>query len=593
MSDVQRRPEAEPSPAAEAASSLEAGARRLQQDLGAEVPRSAAEPALSPAGKAVLEDVQQVAAAAREIVTEKLQPASAEAERKVHELTGEPPSSPAPHGEAALRTELQALLQQLRECRGDLLHVAKLVVYSSSFRRLFLEALAIAQEALRDTRFELGGEAPADTGLAELQARLQGQALQEAPAGPPPAAADRLAGRFVGLLRDTRSAPEFVEAFDRLAAALGRLEALDTLAIAVKPQDELSSSERQVYEAAKASDAVRAGIRVKVFVEHWIAASTDPLLRGLADIRRSLLRDAETLAALRALAAWFQQALRADAYDEQRSRAEFQQHVALLRTRLAKYRGPLEHLAQEAAVLAERVQRDELTLKLAGSLQDLAADLFRDPQGNLTVKPELWGDLKAVLPVLLQRLRFLQLPEVVVRDESLDLTTGPTTLSVGELAPKRLQAHLYADLESTQLNPAEADLGAEYDLRSVFVVEAGRIFAEARNVALFLDRKAFPPLTDAGMADLNIHGDDGMRLRLVFGAAHAKGEAAAPFRLLKAACTIDQLDLRPHETRHSWMYSVLGPLIRRGLRKRIEAEVEKYLLSGDWLSALSSPEALL
>lgn len=49
--------------------------------------------------------------------------------------------------------------------------------------------------------------------------------------------------------------------------------------------------------------------------------------------------------------------------------------------------------------------------------------------------------------------------------------------------------------------------------------------------------------------------------------------------VVKARCDIDELDLDLHGTRHSWFYTVLGPLVRRKVKSALEGAVERNLLS--------------
>lgn len=506
-----------------------------------------------------------------------------------------------------VKEELQLLLNQFRSGKEDYMHVAKLLFYSANFRSLVLDLFGIMQEGFKDIRFEKGHEEVerkgTGAGLGELEKRIRGETTETTKKQRQftEDQLNTLSDRFITWLRRVHDAPECIEALDFINSRLSEVEGLELLNVALKDKETLNEQEMKVYEAAQQSDAVKIGIATKVFVEHWINVSLEPLLKTIDGLRLKLVKDRESKTALRDFSQWLKSCLKEPDFMARpdRRKEEFKSHVKSLQVNFAdRYRGDVDHLMQEATNIGERIRRDELSLKLSTDVQDLMKHLFRDEQGNLTIKPELWSDLKLILPLFLGRLRFIQIPELVVHDESVDFLASGMSISVGELAPKRLQAHFYSDLDVGTRDIIEAT-GEEYGLETVFVIEAGKIFAEARNVYFEVNRKSFPPLADTGIADLNVHGDDGMCLRLVFGASQVTGvgpsrvaPVGVPFKLLSAKCTIDKLDLRLHETKHSWMYTVLGPLIRRQLRMRIEQEIEKFFMEGDWMETISQPQAI-
>lgn len=535
----------------------------------------------------------------------------------VEDLTGERKTTEVKEGAEMVKEELQLLLNQFRTGKENYMHVAKLLFYSANFRSIVLDLFGIMQEGFKDIRFEKGheevepkGNRVESEGLKELAKSTHGEGTTKTTEATKTTKKQRhfteeqlniLADRFITWLRRVHDAPECIEALDFINTRFSEVEGLELLNVTLKDKSTLNEQEMKIYEAAQQSEPVKIGIATKVFVEHWINTSLDPLLKTLDGLRLKLVKDKDSKTALSDFSQWLKSCLKESDFmaNQGRRKEEFKSHVKGLQVNFAdRYRGDVDHLMQEAANIGERIRRDELSLKLSSDVQDLMKHLFRDEQGNLTIKHELWSDLKLILPLFLGRLRFIQIPEIVVNDESVNFFASGISISVGELAPKRLQAHFYSDLDVGARDIIETT-GEEYDLETVFVIEAGKIFAEARNIYFEMDRKSFPPLSDTGIADLNIHGDDGMCLRLVFGTSQVSSvgptrvtPVGVPFKLLSAKCTIDKLDLRLHETKHSWMYTVLGPLIRRQLRMRIEQEIEKFFMKGEWLETITQPQAI-
>ncbi len=555
-----------------------------------EIPRSE----LSKTGQEVLSDIQQVAEVTQKIVEEKMQPAAAEARVKVQQLTGEE----SEEGISLIKEELDTVINILKSGKEDYQHFAKLLFYSGSFRNLFFDLVYIVQDSLKDVRYEYKEVQTSE--LDVLETSIKGKEKEGKSAkvvSLSDEAWDKLCGRFVGWLRQAKETSEFIEALNFANSQLSNLEGLSLFNLTVKDRSELTVDEQKMRESLGMSEPIRVGIQAKVFIEHWIGCSLDPFLKSLEGISQSIMSDKEAENSLLNLSDWFKACLKEESIDECKRKEEFKSYVSAVRTSVAdKYRGDINHLMEETNVVVERAKRDELSVKLTSNLEDLFNHLFKDESGNLTVKPELWSDLKLILPVFFRHLRFIQIPELTVRDESVDFKASALTISIGELAPKRIQAHFYTDLDTAERDLGEV-IGSDYDLQSLFIVEAGKIFAEARNVYFDLDKKSFPSLSDSGIADLNIHGDDGMTLRLVFGARRIGGAQGrvldtGGFKLLRTRCNIDKLDLRLHETKHGWMYTVLGPLIRRQLKGKIEEAIEKYMMTGDWSESFSNPEKI-
>jgi hypothetical protein len=607
MSDIQRQTQqqqAQPS-AVEAVKEM---AQQVQVQVQAEVPRSVK---LSETGKAVVEDIRRVAEDTQRLMEEKIEPAVAEAQAKVAQLEGKAGArAEAREGVEMVKAEIEALLRQLQEGGEDFLRLGKLLAYSTNFRHLLLDVTSILQDALKGDRVETETEETANA-LKVLTAKLQGKEVEQAkPSELSDKMVDELAEKFLLFLRRTHDVPEYRQAVGFLLDQANEIGSLSILSVALKERGELTRDEQKVYEAAQQSEAVKLAVRVKVFAEHWLDASLDPMIGALLDLKERLTSDEEAANQLRGLRKWLNSCLREPGFMEhlERRRSEFSTQLSQLRDRLYEHRGAYERLFEEVQFLGERLRKDELSVKLSEDLTELMNHLFRDASGGLTVKPELWDDLKRLMPVVLKQIRFITIPELVVHDEAMDFRASGITIAVGELAPKRIQAYFVSDLElplrqsltaeSTESAPFDLSAYAEeYDLANLLVIEASRIYAGAKAIYFELEKRSFPTLTDSGLADLTIHGEDGMRLRLVFGARLQSGAStplsAQGFHLLKATCEIDQLDLRLHETRHDWMYMVLGPLIKRRLRLRIQAEIEKALMAGDFVEQLKQPEKIV
>jgi hypothetical protein len=131
-------------------------------------------------------------------------------------------------------------------------------------------------------------------------------------------------------------------------------------------------------------------------------------------------------------------------------------------------------------------------------------------------------------------------------------------------------------------------------------------------------RSGFPQLTDEGEADLRVWGHKGMLIKVVLKpemiveetitqtietskpyyhqsleetrqvsempettSTTQKLETARKLKLsvVKARCSIDELDLDLHGTHHSWFFTLLGPLVRSKVKSALEGSIERNLLA--------------
>ena len=340
----------------------------------------------------------------------------------------------------------------------------------------------------------------------------------------------------------------------------------------------LTSEERNVLEQAQ-GESQKSLQEARELVERWLDTSLEPVLENFNELLDRIANDSETSDLMAEMFEWIQGDL---LEDKETSAEDIRQRLRYFVDRIrhvlaSKYGGPADELASDMRFLADRLTRDPLARKLGDDLAGLLQDLFYDQEGKLTLKPDLLVDLQTVLPTVLGRLREIRLPEISIVEPDLSFHCSDIQVRVGEIVPKHIKISYLADLFPTT---EEADEEANRDigksdnlvLGQAVQIEMAMIFGEAKNFRFSLDKRSTPAITDHGLADLRVGGKRGMSLqiflipRVVRGppadggivketlekvVGEPKPEVPRPaLHVAKCVCTIDELDLRLHQTKH-------------------------------------------
>jgi hypothetical protein len=102
-----------------------------------------------------------------------------------------------------------------------------------------------------------------------------------------------------------------------------------------------------------------------------------------------------------------------------------------------KYKGHKDTLFDEVQKWFSAWGTDPLNNRFGEDWKRLTRDLLFDDEGNLTFKPQLWGDIrKVILPGLIERVGYVPIPRVEYTDPQLDLVIENLTLQGKNLFPK-------------------------------------------------------------------------------------------------------------------------------------------------------------
>ena len=503
---------------------------------------------LSSTGQAVLKDLEQVLVSGAEVSE------AIPTETFLHAARAQKEAREAIHPE-----NLEISPESKEEARAVAMDIGKLlktVLTSSELRHfasdfmLWLRSALIAQE----TPQERGKEK--ESPEAEQEQQEIGQvpvvSMQKAPVSRLPALSDDQLDRFIGLLEWSQERPEYQEAVGFVFEQLGQVQELlgiEEFGEAEAPESPLIDKEafqRAMTEAKQAAlDAMKA-------LENWTHRSFAGFQQQLQKTSQNLQNDKELRNAVNSLSHFLSNCFTQPGFlnDRQWIRNEASDLFDQLKGRLSpQNRSDFQALMDESRNVLEAVSDEPKTAHLKESLRHLLEDLFMSSEGGFQLKTELFGDLGVITSSLMERVRFIRVPELEIHDEEFDFSAHNIVLDAAELIPQQFKVTLVTEnmLErAKQEEETSAIALSEEEKHRLFVerdlsviqepprpsvtsaasatspwatflkVEVKGIRGHCKDLHYTMrKRTGFPQMSDEGAADLRVWGHNGMLIKVV------------------------------------------------------------------------------
>lgn len=508
---------------------------------GVEQVRYAESENLSSTGKAILEDLEQVLVSGAElseaIPTETFLHA-ARAQQEVRE---------------AIHPEKMQVSEETKEeapkALMDTGRLLKTIVSSADFRHFAGDTIAW----LRDVLFRVQQRIEEPT-KKEKQSIGQVPIEEEEAITPEFKVSDEQLDRLISMLEWSQERPDYQESigfiFDQLQmipTLLGITEEQPEEAVAVDRE----AMAKAIDEAkATAADALKA-------LENWTHRSFTPLKDQVTRTAENLKTDNELRNTLSSFTHFLGNCFTQPGYlnDRQWIRQEASNLISDLQQRLSpQNRSDFQSLFDQSRAALEAIGNEPKTAHLKESLKRLLEDLFISKEAagegllpGFQLKTELVSDLGEIVGGLMERVRFLRLPDLEIHDEEFDFTAHNIILDAAELVPQQFKMTLVTEnmLERAKMQQEESVVGLSEEEKHMLFVERDISTIESRQPAVisaaasspwatFLKfevkgvrghcrnlhftmrkRAGFPQLSDEGVADLRVWGAQGMLVKVV------------------------------------------------------------------------------
>ncbi|KAJ3291039.1 DNA ligase (ATP) [Borealophlyctis nickersoniae] len=387
----------------------------------------------------------------------------------------------------------------------------------------------------------------------------------------PPEKRDEIIRKFKVVAKSLQQKPEFQRGFEDLVGLLRDLGnkaamAADTV---VQKVAEAPTDPKQIEGTEEARIAV---LNAKQLIENFAnRKSLDPLINAVSDFADQARSDEDLRVFWTDLSAFITSSFKEAGYiDRPGFESEAQKLVERGRKALSKYDYYTQKIAYEASNYADALASDRATQKLAGDASALVSDLFLDERGKPTFKPELLRDLTKCVPAIADKLAYLPIPRVEIDDGTYHLIFDNIVLH-STIVPKYVHIVTDTTVDATKDDPQQ-------QLNSSITIEMSNVSASARDIAWLVNKHSgFWKAGDVGLADFDIT-PPGISLKLRLSPQTADASTApGQGRYLKIDtidATVNNLDLRLHDSHHDWMYKLMKPVLNKTVKKQIEQAVE-------------------
>lgn len=378
--------------------------------------------------------------------------------------------------------------------------------------------------------------------------------IEESKIGTLPKVKDEQLDKLIGMIEWMQERQEYQTAIGYI---FNQISNLSSILETEEPEEEETTvaDEEKLKEAMK--EAKAAGLDTLKALENWTHHSTDPFKSHLTLTAHHLKSDIRLRSSLQSLAHFLANCFSEPGFlnDRQWVRDEARDRLDQVRESLVEaYKSDFRGLADEARDLIKSLDREPRTAQLKQSLRKLLEDLFIVPdQPGITesfrFKTELLSDMGVIVGGILQRAKYLRVPDIEVHDEDLDFTAHNIILDASELIPQQFKMTLVTEnmVEKVKREAVEEKEGlTEEEKERIFVeretpaqIQAHRshlnplnvdgptwqshlkfeikgIHGHCRNVHFNIrKRTGFPQITDEGQADLRVWGAKGMLVKVV------------------------------------------------------------------------------
>lgn len=566
----------------------------IQEALGAarraQVEIASSEPKLSETGKAVMGDVQRIIETTETIIQEKNEGEVIQETLKHAAKSGQLGTTSAAGLVSALSPE--QIKKELSEGTTNMTTIVKLMISSPEFREMLVDLLTIGQNYLiaKDKKTDQPETSKSFSEVVSTESEKEGQQRsdeQMQQAGPE---SKIVSDRFFTLVSDMQSHPEYQQAVHYIIDGLAQM--YDQVKAGTW-KEYWNDGDKTNLETSK-WEARQAARNAQLLIENWSGTSLDPVMNNLAAFLEKAKDDQQLIDSIEQLGHFVNNCVSQEGYlnDKDWVINEVNERFETIKaTSWDKYESDIHEIQEELNLLIDNLRKDPTSVNLQQDLSSLYQHLFLDSEGRPAFKPELISDLRVVLPAILRQLVHVKAPDIQYSDDQIDFSASNVVINVSELAPAQLRLTYVADFESMQR-------AVTHETGNIVKIEIYGIHAAARDVDYIINKHhGFPLWKDAGRADLRIYGrgmDIGVLLEPVLQKTKSASstEATGGLAVIDSKCVIHGLDLNLYDTKHDWLYTVIGPIVRSMLKTRLETSIAESIKTWDLTASIPVSEQI-
>ena len=243
------------------------------------------------------------------------------------------------------------------------------------------------------------------------------------------------------------------------------------------------------------------------------------------------------------------------------------------------YSSDVQHISDLMRDFISGFSEDAFNKNVKDDVTSLIRDLFFDSRGNPVIKPELFSDFGKLLPLLTQKIAYIPIPHIEIDDPDYHIILDNIVVRCDGLLPNYV--HVRAD--------GVMDTRDELTAKSAISINVSHIQASAQNIRFYIRKKTGFRLSERGYADFQLYGQG---VAAAVQIVPFVNETEKGIRLDKCKVSLDKLKVHLHGTKRDLLYKMISPLVNKIAKEKITNAITDQLYKVFIKAERTSPVAM-
>jgi hypothetical protein len=242
-------------------------------------------------------------------------------------------------------------------------------------------------------------------------------------------------------------------------------------------------------------------------------------------------------------------------------------------TKEKEFRDKYADVTVELKALANGIKEDEDVKNLQIQTQKFLDNFtYQDESGKKRFNTDLVSQLRTfIVPLLISQLDSIPLPPVQGSNEEMDYYFDNMILDGKQIIPDQVDIHTQSDVSMKIHN-----LSASHSKSSAFIT-INNIKPQVSNVHFRFARKTFPKLSDEGVANVLVQGNDGITIHIGLDLMKQGAENMFQFRLGEVRVDIDQLNIQIVSAKHDFLLKLFSSVYQTRVKHLLEQKISEKI----------------
>jgi hypothetical protein len=242
-------------------------------------------------------------------------------------------------------------------------------------------------------------------------------------------------------------------------------------------------------------------------------------------------------------------------------------------TKEQEFRDKYADVTVELRALGNSIKEDEDLKNLQVQTQKFLENFtYIDENGKKCFNTDLVSQLRTfIVPLLISQLDQIPLPPIKGSNEEMDYYFDNLILNGKQIMPDQIDIHTRSDvsLKVQQLSASHS--------RSSAFIQINNIKPEVSNIHFQFTRKSFPKISDEGVANAIVSGDEGITIRIALDLMKQGAQNLFQFQLTRVDVDIDKLTIEIVSAKHEFLLKLFSSVYQQRAKRMLELKIQEKL----------------